>query len=125
MLLVFVSLSLSLSLSLCRRVYNTCSGAHKDRLEIKRIGSSAVDVQITLEQDFAPPAYKLSDELAQVWVWSLSLTSRSEALCAAATATVTAPVIDRRTACRDIGIYTQLGRWVWTLLLQQQHNPKP
>jgi hypothetical protein len=41
-------------------------GAHKDRLEIKRMGSSNVEASITLEQDFMPTAYALDPRLAEV-----------------------------------------------------------
>lgn len=41
-------------------------GSHKDRLEVKRLGSSNVDVQVTLEQDASPPLYKLHSGLAEV-----------------------------------------------------------
>jgi hypothetical protein len=43
-----------------------CRGAHKDRLEIKRLGSSNVEASITLEQDFMPQAYALDPRLAEV-----------------------------------------------------------
>eukprot|EP00775_Hariotina_reticulata_P005421 gene5421-5654_t len=41
-------------------------GSHKDRLEVKRLGSSNVDVQVTLEQDASPPMYKLHSGLAEL-----------------------------------------------------------
>ncbi|KAF6258758.1 hypothetical protein COO60DRAFT_1638864 [Scenedesmus sp. NREL 46B-D3] len=41
-------------------------GAHKDRLEIKRMGSSNVDASITLQQDFMPQAYALDPRLAEL-----------------------------------------------------------
>eukprot|EP00878_Enallax_costatus_P035118 GHUV01039096.1.p2 GENE.GHUV01039096.1~~GHUV01039096.1.p2 ORF type:complete len:112 (+),score=37.39 GHUV01039096.1:79-414(+) len=41
-------------------------GPHKDRIEIKRMGSSDVKVGITLEQEFTPPAFKLSKGLSEV-----------------------------------------------------------
>lgn len=43
-----------------------CRGTHKDRIEIKRTGGSNVKANITLEQEFQPPAFKLSEGLAQV-----------------------------------------------------------
>jgi hypothetical protein len=47
---------------------SSCRGAHKDRLEIKRMGSSNVEASITLEQDFMPQAYALDPRLAEVSV---------------------------------------------------------
>ncbi|WIA38491.1 hypothetical protein OEZ86_001813 [Tetradesmus obliquus] len=41
-------------------------GAHKDRLEIKRQGSSNVTADITLTQDFMPQAYVLDPRLAEL-----------------------------------------------------------
>lgn len=50
--------------SVCARA--ACRGPHKDRIEIRRMGSSNVNVNITLEQEFMPPAFKLSQGLAEV-----------------------------------------------------------
>eukprot|EP00879_Flechtneria_rotunda_P029066 GHRR01031328.1.p1 GENE.GHRR01031328.1~~GHRR01031328.1.p1 ORF type:complete len:255 (+),score=92.71 GHRR01031328.1:33-767(+) len=41
-------------------------GPHKDKIEIKRPGSMNSSVQITLEQDFMPAAYKLAPELSEL-----------------------------------------------------------
>lgn len=43
-----------------------CRGAHKDRIEVKRVGSQPSRVTITFEQDFVPPAYKVDPRLAEV-----------------------------------------------------------
>ena len=53
--------------SLIDRLFpSPCRGAHKDRLEIKRQGSSNVTADITLTQDFMPQAYALDPRLAEV-----------------------------------------------------------
>lgn len=41
-------------------------GPHKDRMEIKRVGSQPTNVTITFQQDFAPPVYKVDQRLAEV-----------------------------------------------------------
>lgn len=41
-------------------------GPHKDRMEVKRVGSSPSTVTIKFEQDFAPPVYKVDPRLAEV-----------------------------------------------------------
>jgi hypothetical protein len=41
-------------------------GPHKDRFEIKRVGSQSTKVTITFEQDFVPPVYRVDPQLAEV-----------------------------------------------------------
>jgi hypothetical protein len=52
-----------------------CRGAHKDRLEIKRLGSSNVEASITLEQDLMPQAYALDPRLAEVRCFCMHTTA--------------------------------------------------
>lgn len=41
-------------------------GPHKDRFEVKRVGSQSTKVTITFEQDFVPPVYRVDPQLAEV-----------------------------------------------------------